>query len=216
MCRILALTAAEPVSIAEHLRAFAAVAKNSREFQGHGWGCAWQDAGAWRTHHSPSPIWQDDLDRFGRARVFVAHARSAFRDEGIRVENNMPFVEASLAFAFNGELRGVRIKETGRIGAEKLFRFLAKHGAAEGADAARKAVGLVEQRTRYVRAMNFVLGGGGRFVVCSSFNEDADYFTLHVRREPGMTVVCSAPYEAGDTRWAPVANGTFEVIRWFS
>jgi len=216
MCRLLAITAAEPVSMADHLRAFAGVAKSSREFQGHGWGCAWQDDGAWRTYHSVSPIWQDDLDRFGPARVIVAHARSAFRDEGIRVENNMPFVDASLVFAFNGELRGVRIAETGRIGAEKLFRFLARHGAAGGEEAARTAVRLVEQRTRYVRAMNFVLGGGGRFLVCSSFNEDADYFTLHARREAGMSVVCSAPYGEDAAAWAPFPNGTCEVIRWFS
>jgi predicted glutamine amidotransferase len=216
MCRLLALTAAEPVELAGHLRAFAEVARRSREYQGHGWGCAWPEDGGWRTYHSPLPIWEDDLDRFGQAGVLIAHARSAFRDEGIRVENNMPFVDSSLAFAFNGELRGVRIAESGRIGAEKLFRFLAKHGAAQDAGAARTAVRLVRQRTRYVRAMNFVLATPGRFLVCSSFNEDADYFTLHARREARMTIVCSAPCEAGDNRWAPLPDGTLEVIPWFS
>jgi glutamine amidotransferase len=216
MCRLLAVTAADPVPMTAHLRAFAGIAKGSREYQGHGWGCAWQEAGNWRTYHTVSPIWEDDLDRFGPARVFVAHARSAFRDEGIRVENNMPFVEASLAFVFNGELRGVRIAEKGRIGAEKLFRFLARHGAVGGEDAARAAVRLVEQRTRYVRAMNFVLGGDGRFVVCSSFNEDADYFTLHARREAGVSVVCSAPYGEDGSTWTPIPTATCEVIRWFS
>jgi glutamine amidotransferase len=216
MCRLLALTAAEPVDLAGHLRAFGEVARRSREYQGHGWGCAWPEDGAWRTYHSLSPIWEDDLDSFGRARVVVAHARSAFRDEGIRVENNMPFVEASLAFAFNGELRGVRIAELGRIGAEKLFRFLVKRGAAQDAGAARTAVRLLEQRTRYVRAMNFVLASPGRFLVYSSFNEDADYFTLHTRRGAGMTVLCSAPYEAGDGTWKPLPSGSAEVIPWFS
>jgi glutamine amidotransferase len=149
--------------------------------------------------------------------VLVAHARSAFRDEGIAVENNMPFVEASLAFAFNGELRGVRIAESGRIGAEKLFRFLVKQGAARDDAAARTAVRLVGQRTRYVRAMNFVLAGPGRFVVCSSFNEEADYFTLHAWRGPGATVVCSAPCGGGDeAAWEPLPNGTLEVIPWVS
>ena len=216
MCRLLALTAAEPVDLAAHLRAFAEVARRSREYQGHGWGCAWPGNGGWRTYHSLSPIWEDDLDGFGPARAVVAHARSAFRDEGIQVENNMPFVDASLAFAFNGELRGVRIAESGRIGAEKLFRFLVKHGAARDGGAARTAVRLVEQRTRYVRAMNFVLASPGRFLVCSSFNEDADYFTLHARRGAGMTVVCSAPCEADDGAWEPLRNGTLEVIPWFS
>lgn len=216
MCRLLAMTAAEPVDLAAHLRAFAEVARRSREYQGHGWGCAWPENGGWRTYHSLSPIWEDDLDGFGRARAIVAHARSAFRDEGIQVENNMPFVDSSLAFAFNGELRGVRIAESGRIGAEKLFRFLVKRGAARGGEAARTAVRLVEQRTRYVRAMNFVLASPGRFLVCSSFNEDADYFTLHARRGAGMTVVCSAPCEAGDGAWEELPNGTLEAIPWFS
>lgn len=216
MCRLLALTAAAPVDLAEHLHPFAEVARRSREYQGHGWGCAWPDDGVWRTYHSLSPIWEDDLDRFARARVLLAHARSAFRDEGISIENNMPFVDASLAFVFNGELRGVRIAESGRIGAEKLFRFLVKHGAAQGAGAARAAVRVLERRTRYVRAMNFVLAGPSRFLVCSSFNEDADYFTLHARRGPGLTVVCSAPYEAGDGTWEPLPSGSCEVIPWFS
>jgi predicted glutamine amidotransferase len=216
MCRLLAVTSASPVALVEHLRPFAEIARTSREFQGHGWGCAWQDEGLWRTYHSISPVWEEDLGRFGRARVVIAHARSAFRDEGIVVENNMPFVEPPIAFAFNGELRGVRIAETGRIGAEKLFRFLLSHGGAQGLEGVRTAVRLVAQRTRYIRAMNFVLGGSGRFVVRSSFSEDAEYFTLHVRREPGTVVVCSAPYsgEAGD--WTPLPNDTLEEIAWFS
>ncbi len=92
------------------------------------------------------------------------------------------------AFVFNGELRGVRIAEVGRIGAEKLFRFLVRRGAGESEAGLRTAVRLVGQRTRYVRAMNFVLGRPGAFLVCSSFNEDHDYFTLHARRAEGVAV----------------------------
>ncbi len=215
MCRILAVTADRPVDVAGHLRAFAEIARDSREFQGHGWGCAWQDGGAWRTYHNILPVWEDDCSRFGEARVFLAHARSAFRDEGIAVENNMPFVDAPFAFVFNGELRGVRIAETGRIGAEKLFRFLVRRGAAEGADAMRTATRLVAQRTRYIRAMNVVIGGSGRFVVGSSFHEDAEYFTLHARRAEGLTAVCSEPYR-GEPGWTALPNGTIEVIPWYS
>jgi hypothetical protein len=214
MCRLLAITAAEPVDLSGHLRDFARMAQASREHQGDGWGCAWLEDGSWRTHHSLSPIWEEPLEGFGRARVLIAHARSAFREEGISVENNMPFVDAPLAFAFNGELRGVRIAETGRIGAEKLFRFLVRHGAHAGEGAARTAVRLVRQRTRYVRAMNFVLGGRGRFVTCCSFGEDADYFTLHARREAGVVTVCSAPHQPG--AWEALPNGAIEVIPWFS
>jgi predicted glutamine amidotransferase len=215
MCRILALTSAAPIDAAAHLRAFADVARRSREYQGHGWGCAWQDDGEWRSYHNILPIWEDDLSRFGEARVLVAHARSAFRDEGIVVENNMPFFDGPFAFVFNGELRGVRIAETGRIGAEKLFRFLLRTGGAEGAEQLRTAMRLVGQRTRYVRAMNLVIGGGGRFVVGSSYSEDAEYFTLHARRAEGMTIVCSDVY-GGNEGWSPLANGAIEEIPWYS
>lgn len=194
---------------------FAEIARTSREYQGHGWGCAWYEAGSWSTYHNISPVWEDDLDRFGQATVLLAHARSAFRDEGIVVENNMPFVENEAAFVFNGELRGVRIAEAGRIGAEKLFRFLLRNGARESPDRAGQALRLVHQRTRYVRAMNFVIGCDGRFLVASSFSEDEDYFTVHLRRRPGEVVVSSAPYEA-ETGWAPVRNGGLEEIPWLS
>lgn len=215
MCRILALTSATPVDVAAHLRAFADVARTSREYQGHGWGCAWQDDAGWRSYHHILPIWEDDLARFGEARVLVAHARSAFRDEGIAVENNMPFFDGPLAFVFNGELRGVRIAETGRIGAEKLFRFLVRVGGARGAEELRTAMRLVGQRTRYVRAMNLVIGGEGRFVVGTSFSEDADYFTLRLKRAEGMTIVCSDAY-GGDEGWSPLPNGAVEEIPWYS
>jgi len=215
MCRILALTSSRLADTAPHLRAFADIARHSREYQGHGWGCAWQESGSWRSYHSLLPVWEDDVGRFGEARVFLAHARSAFRDEGIAVENNMPFVDEPFAFVFNGELRGVRIAETGRIGAEKLFRFMVRRGAARGLEEMRTAVRLVQQRTRYVRAMNAVIAGEGRFVCCSTFNEDEEYFTLHARRDDGLAVLCSEPYR-GETGWTPVANRTIEVMPWYS
>ena len=214
MCRLLAIASADPVDCAPHLRAFARIARESREYQGHGWGLARHDGGEWKTYHDIRPIWDDDLDQFGRATVLVAHARSAFRDEGIAVENNMPFVDAPFAFVFNGELHGVRIREAGRIGAEKLFRFLCRHGAAAGADGMRTALRLVGQRVRRTRALNAVVAGEGRFVVCSAFDSDEAYFTMHARREPGLRVVCSEPY--GDGGWTPLANGTVEEFPWFS
>lgn len=90
----------------EHLAAFTRVARNSREYQGHGWGCAWLEDGRWRLYHDIRPIWEDDWRPPGRTTLLLAHARSAFRDEGIRVENNMPFHDGERVFIFNGELHG--------------------------------------------------------------------------------------------------------------
>ena len=83
------------------------------------------DGERWERYRTTTPVWEDDLTRFGAQHQFVAHARSAFRNEGIEEANNMPFVDAERAFVFNGELRGVRSTEPGRIGAEKLFNLLA-------------------------------------------------------------------------------------------
>ena len=118
MCRLLCVRGREDFDPEEHLAAFTRIAKESREFQGHGWGCAWLEGGRWRLYHNVRPIWEDDWRPPGRTTLLLAHARSAFRDEGIRVENNMPFHDGERVFIFNGELRGVRIKERGRIGAD--------------------------------------------------------------------------------------------------
>ena len=69
-------------------------------------------------------MWDADTRQFPASRLFLVHARSAYRDEGIVVENNMPFYDEDAVFIFNGELHGVRIKEEGRIGAEKIFRVI--------------------------------------------------------------------------------------------
>jgi glutamine amidotransferase len=209
MCRLLAVKDSQPFAITKMLRDFAEVARASREYQGHGWGCAWWDHGAWRVHRSIVPIWEDRLDTFPTTRVLVAHARSAFRNEGIAVENNMPFVEGDTAFVFNGELRGVRIAEAGRIGAEKLFRFLLRLGATRGPDEARRGVAVVTGRTRYVRAMNYVMARGPTFLVCSRFNEDPGYFTMHVRQTPTGLMVSSDPLP-GESGWEPFPEGAVE------
>ncbi|MGH9869663.1 MAG: class II glutamine amidotransferase [Candidatus Polarisedimenticolia bacterium] len=202
MCRLLAVKDERAFSITEMLRPFAGVARRSREYQGHGWGCAWWEEGSWRRHRSLRPIWEDDLEDFGVTDRLLVHARSAFRDEGIEVENNMPFLEGDAAFIFNGELRGVRVRAPGRIGAEKLFHFLMRgtDGASHGQVEDR--VALLRSRTRYVRACNFVLAEGRNLVVYAHCNEDRDYFTLHRRRIGSRLLVCSEPLD-GSEGWEP-------------
>ena len=110
MCRILMARARSAFDARPHIQALAAIARDSKEYQGHGWGFAWLEGGQWRMYHDIRPVWEDDLDEFPHTTSLIVHARSAFRDEGIVVENNMPFGDERVAFAFNGELRGVRIK----------------------------------------------------------------------------------------------------------
>ena len=211
MCRLLCVRGDEPFDLGEHLEAFTEVARNSREFQGHGWGCAWLDSGRWRIYRNITPIWEDRRRPRGRTPLLLAHARSAFRDEGIRVANNMPFFDGERMFLFNGELRGVRIREHGRIGAEKVFNFVKRFDRGDLRSALERGLPLIEKRTRYLRAMNIVVTDASfRITVASRFNEDPDYFQMHRTTVGGASVLCSERYPepAGPAEWTPIPNGT--------
>lgn len=214
MCRILCVRGDEPFDIAPHLTAFAQLARESREYQGDGWGCAWIDADGWRIHRDISPVWEDASGLTGRTTLLLAHARSAYRGEGIRVENNMPFFDGQRAFIFNGELHGVRIKERGRIGAEKVFNFVKRFADGDMGLALERGLDAIEKRTRYVRAMNLIVAdAAGEVHFATRFSEDPDYFRMHVSRGDGVRILCSTPYPdshpESDRRrtWTPVANG---------
>ncbi|MGD2171866.1 MAG: hypothetical protein PVI79_11880 [Gammaproteobacteria bacterium] len=207
MCRLLYARADEPFSIADLLEPFVALARDSREYQGHGWGCAWREAGGWRQYHDIRPVWEDDKRDFGSTRLLLVHARSAFRDEGIRVENNMPFSDGRSMFIFNGELRGVRIKSEGRIGAEKIYNYIRRFDRGDLCAAVSRAVAIIHKRCAYVRAMNIILSDGEQSCLSTSFGEDPDYFQMHEKREPGRHLVCSEAF-AADPGWSRVANHT--------
>ena len=207
MCRLLCVRSTSEFALDTHLEALARIARDSREYQGHGWGCAWREGDAWRTYHDIAPIWEDRGRPAGRSRLLLAHARSAFRDEGIRVENNMPFFDERRVFLFNGELQGVRIREEGRIGAEKIFNFVKRFDRGDLDEALRRATRVIEKRTRYVRAMNVVIADRDAIYLATRFREDPDYFQMHRRVAPDSLIICSAPYRAGGG-WERIANGT--------
>ena len=207
MCRILYARADRPFEITELLRPFAALSRDSREYQGHGWGCAWRDAGGWRQYHDIRPVWEDDPQQFGSTDLLLVHARSAFRDEGIRVENNMPFSDGRSMFVFNGELRGVRVRSEGRIGAEKIYNYIRRFDRGDLCAAVSKAVDIIHRRSAYVRAMNLILVDGERGCLSTSFGEDPEYFQMHEKRQAGRHLLCSEPFPA-DPGWSPIPNHT--------
>lgn len=216
VCRLLAVTSDRPLDVDRHLGAFARLCRESREYQGHGWGCAvWRD-GAWERYRSLTPIWEDAFRPGGEVRTLVAHARSAFRDEGIEVENNMPFLEGNRAFIFNGELSGVRLSVEGRTGAEKIFNLVGRMDRGDLAEAVRQGVDVLRKRSARIRACNFILAEPGRFHVHSLFDEEEDYFTVYRRTEGGETVLCSGRYPDESVGWVPLANGSHEVVACFS
>ena len=211
MCRILAVTSSELFSVAEHLEAFACIARDSREYQGHGWGCAYFKNNKWVVYKDIKPIWEDNLDTFGTTTHLVAHARSAFQDKDIRVENNMPFTSGGIIYIFNGELRGVKIQEKGRIGAEKIFNFILRFNNDDLLNALNKGVGIIENRSRYVKAMNIVIAYQDKAYLNSFFNEDEEYFTMYTRNDNNNVIICSDPLP-GENDWQKIDNRTIKVF----
>jgi len=207
MCRLLYARAESPFSIAGLLRPFAEMAQASREYQGHGWGCAWREAGRWRQYHDIRPVWEDDPRQFGETRLLLVHARSAFRDEGIAVENNMPFSDGQSAFIFNGELRGVRIRSEGRIGAEKIYNYIRRFERGDLRAATAKAVDIIGKRSAYVRALNLVLSDGEQSCLSTGYAEDPEYFQMYRRQTPELDLVCSRPIDE-DAGWKAIENHT--------
>ena len=117
----------------------------------------------------------------------------------------MPFFDGSKVFAFNGELLGVRIRESGRIGAEKVFNFINRFDVGDTFSAIETGCAKLVQKSRYTRAMNMIVASGENAWVHTLFNENADYFQLHEKREESSYVVCSSPYE-NDSGWQPIVN----------
>jgi len=210
MCRLFTMRSEKPFTIMPYLGKFADIARNSKEYQGHGWGCSYRDeSGLWRFYKNINPVWEDDLSRFGATTLLVAHARSAFEDRDIVIENNMPFFDGRTVFIFNGELRGVQIREQGRIGAEKIFNFIRRFDRGDTLKALEKAVGIIKKRTRYIRGMNIIMVNEGGIFVSSFFNEDEEYFTMRYR-EGTELIICSEPYPSGK-KWQRIANNSVRV-----
>lgn len=208
MCRLLCVQGRDDFELAGHLDAFAVIARESREYQGHGWGCAWLEDGGWQLYHDITPIWEDPWRPPGRAKLLVAHARSAFRDEGIRVENNMPFTDGERVFVFNGELYGVRIKERGRIGAEKVFNFVKRFDRGDFRLALQRGLGVIEKRTRRIRAMNLIVADrSARVHVAMNFREDPEYFRMHTTESDCVRIICSDPYPESARRGPSGSSG---------
>lgn len=207
MCRLLAVRSEEPFNPVDYLTPFALIAKNSKEYQGHGWGCAWKGPGEkWELYRNIRPVWEDDPSRFPRTSLLVAHARSAFEDRDIVVENNMPFTDGERIFIFNGELRGVKIRQQGRIGAEKIFNFIRRFDGGDTLAALKKAVGLIRNRTRVIRGMNIIMVRGSGIFLSTFFTGDPDYFTMRYKEGPEL-VICSEAFPSGEG-WQSIPNET--------
>ncbi len=165
--------------------------------------------GQWRIYRNIRPVWEDDFSSLPLTSLLVAHARSAFEDKDIVVENNMPFSDGKAVFVFNGELRGVKIKEEGRIGAEKIFNFIRRFDSGDPLAALKKATGIIRNRTRSIRGMNIIMVKDRKIYLSTYFQGDPDYFTMHCK-EDKQFVLCSDPFPS-EQGWTPIANDSVKA-----
>jgi predicted glutamine amidotransferase len=211
MCRLLYLRSEQEFDITEYLEKFAFISKNSKEYQGHGWGFAYLKNNQWQVYKNINPIWEDNFDIFGKTTILIGHARSAFQDKDIRVENNMPFTSSDIIYIFNGELHGVKIQEEGRIGAEKIFNFILRFNKGNLFDALKKGTAIIERRSNYIRAMNIIMADKKLVYLSTLFNEDKEYFTMHVKKKNNKLIICSDPFPE-ENGWQKIENRTVKVF----
>ncbi len=210
MCRLLFVKSETEFLIKEHLLPFSSIAKSSKEYQGHGWGCSYLVDEKWKHYKNIKPIWEDDISRFGKTDRLIVHARSAFQDKDVFVENNMPFYDDKYIFIFNGELQGVKLKAKGRIGAEKIFNFIKRFDKGNMKTALQKSLKIINIRSKYVRAMNIIITDKQNTYISSTYNEDPDYFSMSYKKDNNSTVICSQAYP-GETNWTKIENNSVGV-----
>lgn len=205
MCRLLFIKSKTEFNISDHLNIFSDICKNSKEYQGHGWGCSYLKDEKWIHYKNINPIWEDDTNHFPTTNRLIVHARSAFQDKDIIVENNMPFYDDKFIFIFNGELNGVKIKSEGRIGAEKIFNFIKRFNTRDMLNALKKSVGIIIKRSEYVRAMNIIITDKEKVYVSSTYNEDPDYFGMRYKKTNDQLIICSVSYP-NEIGWNKIGN----------
>jgi predicted glutamine amidotransferase len=212
MCRLLLVHSEKPFEIRNHLTIFAEISKKSKVYQGHGWGCAYLKNNQWHYYKNIKPIWEDNLNRFPKTKLLLGHTRSAFRDENIAIENNMPFYDDQNVFIFNGELHGVRIQSEGRIGAEKVFNTIKRFHRDNMLTALKKAVMVINKRSRYIKAMNVILSDKQKSCLATQYSEDPDYFTMSYKRSDGFLIICSEAYPE-QNGWVKISNHTVKEFK---
>lgn len=212
MCRLLLVKSDGEFPITGFLKQFSIISKNSKEYQGHGWGLTYLENNEWKTYKNIQPVWEDNLQQFKevKTKLLLVHARSAFKDQGIVIENNMPFIDGDKTFIFNGELQGVSIKAEGRIGAEKIFNYINRFDKGNLVEAIFKGTNIINDKTKYVKAMNFIISDKNKVYVYSKFNEYPDYFTMHKKICKDKIMICSDPFPE-ESGWESITNNSIGV-----
>ncbi|OLS23980.1 MAG: Gamma-glutamyl-hercynylcysteine sulfoxide hydrolase [Candidatus Heimdallarchaeota archaeon LC_3] len=215
MCRLLMIKATNPknkIDSNHYLKLFSKMAKTSIEYQGDGWGVAWREENDWKLYKSENPIWEETFEQINNTDFLLAHVRSAFNNSGSDVESTMPFKKENKLFIFNGEIRGVKIRSTGKSGAEKLFNFILRLDNGNLYNSLQRTSKILEKQSNYIRANNFIIIDKNQAYIHNYFNENPDYFTIFKKQDKNVLTVCSEQLDSSP-KWEKIQNKTIEVFK---
>ena len=196
MCRLLGIQSDQKKDYRELTRDFADMCQNNSKWQGDGWGILYFTDGEWKEYKSITPIWEereviDELPEFQRGLVF---ARLAFRKETIAIKHTQPYISEKLVFAFNGNLRGVKIKSAGKIGAEKIYsQLLERYPEFDLQTALDKIVEKLINNSRDPKAINIIAMDDTSMVGSCNYWENSQYHTMQFTKNSHEQIICSEP-----------------------
>lgn len=201
MCRFLLIRSVNKVKPDDYLTQFSKMCEKSRtpdgDRQTDGWGITWKENGSWKVRKSLLPIWKDIklFSNIPSTNLFMAHARSAgFRKDKGNISYNQPYITDSLAFVFNGMVRGVRIpfKLEGEIGAQKIFSLLKKElifsTPVKSLQTVKK---FMKKHSQIIEGMNIGLVKDDRLYALCEYASNKDYFSIRYFKNDYLTIVCS-------------------------
>jgi predicted glutamine amidotransferase len=220
MCRFLLAKSEDSLRSEDLLKEFAAMCQSSHapdgDWQGDGWGVAWQIDKSWKIHKSLSPIWED-LDKFStipQTNLIVIHARSiGLPQHKNNLEFNQPYLHNNLCFVFNGMIRGVKLQRvlSGKIGAQKVFSFLIEEMKEKNAkDSLRNLDRTMLNNSKQVEGMNVGLVSDDNFYVLCEYSIQPSYFSLQYYKDENITLVCSQKF--GAYKWGTMSKGEVLVL----
>jgi predicted glutamine amidotransferase len=220
MCRFLLAKSKDSLRPEGLLKEFAAMCQRSHapdgDWQGDGWGVAWQIDKSWKIHKSLSPIWED-LDKFAtipQTNLFVVHARSVgFPQHKNNLRFNQPYLHNNLCFVFNGMIRGVKLQRVlgGTIGAQKLFSLLIEEMKTKNAkESLKKLDHAMLNNSKQVEGMNVGLVSDDNFYILCEYSIHPSYFTLQYYKDETIALVCSE--KIGTYNWETMSKGEILVL----
>jgi len=181
------------------LEQFAEKCKQSKTWQGDGWGIALKNKNGWKIRKGLKPIWEEYnyLRKIPKSEIFIVHARSASFDKHRgKVEYNQPYTKNGICFVFNGLVHKVNMNKVipGRIGAQKIFSLLTDYLHDLSPEVALKKINnLILGSSERTEGLNVGLSFNGNLYALCQYDNDADYFTLYYSNEENKKIICSVP-----------------------